>query len=223
MEYDGNNNNNCESSSAQPAVDPMELLQRLTNACLIPLPLTSPAPPAVNPAKNKKDIIDNFFDSPMNDAQLKRIDPSIAQLYAGKQCSNCESRFDTAQSNLYTQHLDWHFKKNRQRKTSKTFDRRPMYTTTEDWSKMEIGEFDKDEAKNNSGNILQKMIKDQMDKKIQKPKEPSVKDDGVQKCSICHENFEVFFDQDQEEWHIKPAVCHNNKVMHPGCVESYRH
>ncbi|XP_031783109.1 uncharacterized protein LOC100678991 isoform X2 [Nasonia vitripennis] len=89
-DFEGNGNSSTSSAHAQPAEDPMALLQRLASAGILQLPSTS-----VTPAPNV---------------------PTSRH----KQCINCDRRFDVSrQSKEYQEHLDWHFKENRQRKTAK--------------------------------------------------------------------------------------------------------
>lgn len=40
-----------------------------------------------------------------------------------------------------------------------------------------------------------------------------------QVCSVCNENFDVFWDQEEEEWMLRDAVMVQDKVYHPICQE----
>lgn len=53
----------------------------------------------------------------------------IAALYRGSQCATCGMRFKEIQSEQYSRHLDWHFRRNRREKdgAKKPFSRRWFY------------------------------------------------------------------------------------------------
>ena len=41
-------------------------------------------------------------------------------------------------------------------------------------------------------------------------------------CEICMEPFEQFYDDDEEEWHLRDAVRVDNRVYHPVCYDDYK-
>lgn len=53
----------------------------------------------------------------------------IAAIYSGSQCATCGMRFKEIQSEQYSRHLDWHFRRNRREKdgAKKPFSRRWFY------------------------------------------------------------------------------------------------
>ena len=38
-------------------------------------------------------------------------------------------------------------------------------------------------------------------------------------CDICKEPFEQFWDEEEEEWHLRDAVRVEDKTYHPLCYE----
>ena len=44
-------------------------------------------------------------------------------------------------------------------------------------------------------------------------------DDENQECGVCHEKFETFWDENEEEWMMKDAVKIKQKVYHPMCAK----
>lgn len=38
-------------------------------------------------------------------------------------------------------------------------------------------------------------------------------------CVICKDPFEQFYDDDEEEWHLRDAIRIENKTYHPVCYE----
>ena len=58
---------------------------------------------------------------------FSRVDPFIKRLYAGIQCSACGMRFKKSDSSRYADHLDWHFRVNKQLKNGQLDTHRKWY------------------------------------------------------------------------------------------------
>ena len=43
-----------------------------------------------------------------------------------------------------------------------------------------------------------------------------------QACEICGEPFEQFWDEDEEEWHLKDALRIKERTYHPVCYEDFK-
>ena len=43
-----------------------------------------------------------------------------------------------------------------------------------------------------------------------------------QMCEICCDPFEQFYDDDEEEWHLRDAMRVDDRVYHPACYEDYK-
>jgi hypothetical protein len=41
-------------------------------------------------------------------------------------------------------------------------------------------------------------------------------------CYVCHDEFEVFFNDELEEWQLRAAVRVDGKTFHPLCYEDYK-
>ncbi|XP_015265247.1 PREDICTED: pre-mRNA cleavage complex 2 protein Pcf11-like, partial [Gekko japonicus] len=41
-------------------------------------------------------------------------------------------------------------------------------------------------------------------------------------CEICQEQFEQYWDEEEEEWHLKNAIRVDEKIYHPSCYEDYQ-
>lgn len=46
--------------------------------------------------------------------------------------------------------------------------------------------------------------------------------EGEKICDVCHEPFEQFYNEETEEWHLRPAVRVEDSVYHPVCYEDYQ-
>ena len=44
----------------------------------------------------------------------------------------------------------------------------------------------------------------------------------IQVCEICRDPFEQFYDDDEEEWHLRDAVRIDGRTYHPVCYEDYK-
>lgn len=42
----------------------------------------------------------------------RRYESVVTRLYSGNQCCLCSMRFTTSQTDMYADHLDWHFRQN---------------------------------------------------------------------------------------------------------------
>lgn len=57
----------------------------------------------------------------------------VSTLYDGTQCSSCGLRFPGEAANIYREHLDWHFRKNRREKDNRRVAHRQWYFVVKDW------------------------------------------------------------------------------------------
>ena len=52
------------------------------------------------------------------------------------------------------------------------------------------------------------------------PTAPASEKDERNICSVCHETFEKFWAEEEEEWRLKNALLHkDDKVYHPLCLK----
>lgn len=63
---------------------------------------------------------------------VRRYERIITKLYSGNQCCLCSMRFTAAQTDMYADHLDWHFRQNHAGKlaSKKVTHRRWYYSLT---------------------------------------------------------------------------------------------
>ncbi|CAG7819771.1 unnamed protein product [Allacma fusca] len=137
----------------------------------------------------------------------------VAQLWSGNQCSSCGWRFSGEHSGKFSQHLDWHFKKNRKMKDkAKNVWRRQFYYSLSDW--MQYTEFEDEDSKSPSFFALKDETRvEQENKKLPESCEPStILCAGYEGdvCPQCGEDFEVYFDETNEDWRIRGAVLKHN-------------
>ena len=45
---------------------------------------------------------------------------------------------------------------------------------------------------------------------------------NVLRCYGCHDEFDEFFHEELEEWHIRPAVIYEDNNFHPKCLEDHK-
>ena len=47
-------------------------------------------------------------------------------------------------------------------------------------------------------------------------------DSCIQVCAVCHEPFEQFWEEDEEEWHFREAIrAPDNQLFHSYCYQDY--
>nr|XP_006001893.1 PREDICTED: pre-mRNA cleavage complex 2 protein Pcf11 isoform X1 [Latimeria chalumnae] len=156
----------------------------------------------------------------------QRYDSVINRLYTGIQCYSCGMRFTTSQTDVYADHLDWHFRQNRTEKdVSKKVTHRRWYYSLTDWIEFEEIADLEERAKSQ---FFEKVHEEVILKTQEAAKEkefPSVPAGpaGVDECcEICEEQFEQYWDEEEEEWHLKNAMRVDEKIYHPTCYEDYK-
>ncbi|MEQ2215781.1 hypothetical protein XENOCAPTIV_005920, partial [Xenoophorus captivus] len=71
-------------------------------------------------------------------ASGQRYESVVTKLYSGNQCCLCSMRFTTTQTDMYADHLDWHFRQNHAGKVaSKKVTHRRWYYSLTDWIEFE--------------------------------------------------------------------------------------
>ncbi|XP_017892802.1 uncharacterized protein LOC108632624 isoform X2 [Ceratina calcarata] len=200
-----------------------ELFQRLVETGMVP-----------NLAEQKKQEVEETkepeitpvsFDKPET---LKVKQPAIAAaLYSGMQCSSCGARFAPELATRYSHHLDWHFRQNRrERDSARKAHSRPWYYDVSDWIQFEEIEDLEDRAQ--SWFETEKQTADTegitAEESPQEALQPSVPtgSDEDSRCQVCHDAFEQFYNEEKEEWHLRPAINFEGKNYHPLCLDDYK-
>eukprot|EP00898_Chlorokybus_atmophyticus_P003585 jgi/Chlat1/4227/Chrsp27S04311 len=135
--------------------------------------------------------------------ELKQRHQSVIDdLYSSMthQCRTCGLRFSAQEP--YSKHLDWHFLRTKRQKTQKVSSR-AWFVSTKEWltgtategTDAAVSFFDTQEA--------------------EAPKEDATlssvpADDTQDRCALCGESFEVFWNPDEEEWMFKGATYANS-------------
>ncbi|CAF3403431.1 unnamed protein product [Rotaria sp. Silwood1] len=157
----------------------------------------------------------------------------VQQLYVGKfQCRLCGLRFTAKQKNHYTHHLDWHYLENKQEKdlstttsSSSLLQRsRNWYSSVQEWTIYE----ENIEEQIRTGRIISTQLRPIRDNHQLIQGENILSSSGViscpaigngdsddDRCYVCHDPFENFFDDNREEWHLKDAIRIDGKTYHP--------
>lgn len=161
---------------------------------------------------------------------LKRRETTIIDtLYSGEQCSSCGIRFPKHETTKYGQHLDWHYRKNRRnRTTQKRTHSRDWFYGVNDWMQFEEIE-NLDEREKNWFEMQQNnidLLNDDSNHGSSSPSEPSSciagPNDQDKTCDMCHDPFEMFYNKESEEWHLRNAVRVDECIYHPICFEDYQ-
>lgn len=51
---------------------------------------------------------------------------------------------------------------------------------------------------------------------------PAGSEDVNRSCDMCHDQFEQFFSEETEEWHLRSALKIDEKFYHPICYDDYK-
>ncbi|XP_034244505.1 uncharacterized protein LOC117647097 [Thrips palmi] len=143
-------------------------------------------------------------------SSLKRKQPGMIEiLYSGIQCNSCGVRFPPELTDTYRQHLDWHFKKNHNVRNTPLS--RPWYCEKQSWVQSE--------GHSDTMDIEDCPTSKELDNS---PTEiVSVPSHGFPQgtvCEMCGDMFDDFFNEDQDEWHLKDCVLFEEKLYHPACL-----
>ncbi|KAM9019412.1 pre-mRNA cleavage complex 2 protein Pcf11 isoform 1-T1 [Ara ararauna] len=156
----------------------------------------------------------------------QRYDSVINRLYTGIQCYSCGMRFTTSQTDVYADHLDWHYRQNRTEKdVSRKITHRRWYYSLTDWIEFEEIADLEERAKSQ---FFEKAHEEVVLKTQEAAKEkefqsvPAGPAGAVESCEICQEQFEQYWDEEEEEWHLKNAIRVDEKIYHPSCYEDYQ-
>ncbi|XP_051533128.1 pre-mRNA cleavage complex 2 protein Pcf11-like [Myxocyprinus asiaticus] len=160
------------------------------------------------------------------DDMKQRYDSVVIKLYTGIQCYSCGVRFTASQTDVYADHLDWHYRQNRSEKDiSKKVTHRRWYYSLMDWIEFEEIADLEERAKSQ---FFEKVHEEVVQKTQEAAKErefQSVKaaaDVVHELCEICQEQFEMYWEEEEEEWHLKNAIRVDEKTYHPSCYEDYK-
>ncbi|CAF3708935.1 unnamed protein product [Adineta steineri] len=220
--HDENNNNNpyADEENKRPRYDPVT--GRATRTRNFDEENVAPVP--------------SLVDANINMLRKKYV--GIAQqLYIGKfQCRLCGLRFTAKQKHHYTFHLDWHYLENKQEKHLSTTTSaaallqrsRNWYSSVQEWTIYE----ENIEEQLRTGKLLSTQFRPVKDNNLLIQGENILSSSGViscpatgngdsddDRCFVCHDPFENFFDDNREEWHLKDAIRVDGKTYHPICYQ----
>eukprot|EP00043_Microstomoeca_roanoka_P015392 m.154113 g.154113 ORF g.154113 m.154113 type:complete len:675 (-) comp16248_c0_seq10:169-2193(-) len=224
---------------AMEPVTPTTLLQQMEQSGLLEL-LQEAAPEQKAKASGSKpkkptgevDLSDIAVVE-LTDLSIKETkeDGYITLMYDAQptQCKQCGLRFPDNTSEEFKLHYDWHFKRNQERQQAAVVSRN-WYLSEKDWIEY-------------SGSSLEEMpatgleSQKQQEEAAQRARDilanQRVKAKGSQRCKICHEPFQTFFDDEDvwagivkhlimiytEEWLLKDAMETGDGLFHISCYE----
>lgn len=158
-------------------------------------------------------------------ATLKKPYTTLVHLmHMGDPCATCGLRFRDRTATEYSRHLDWHYKINSRDKTEQK--PRNWFLHPEDWIKFE--ESMNDEEKRELL-VLEKEVEameeggggegDTVQDESQENSCQVLPGEESELCTICAEQFEQFWEEEEEEWHFREAVRIEGKLYHVYCYQ----
>ncbi|XP_063537614.1 pre-mRNA cleavage complex 2 protein Pcf11 [Cydia strobilella] len=154
---------------------------------------------------------------------LRQKQPAlVSKLYGGMQCSGCGARFPPEHTVRYSQHLDWHFRQNRrERDSARRAHSRHWHYDLADWVQYEELEDLEEREKSwfETGDAPAGA-----EPPAAETETPSVAAGAPARaaCALCGDAFLQFYNEDQEEWHLRNSVRHDDNNYHPLCLEDYK-
>ncbi|XP_029029356.1 pre-mRNA cleavage complex 2 protein Pcf11 [Betta splendens] len=190
---------------------------------------TSAAPPVEEDDDEDQEVEEEDFTDLTGfsiDDMKQRFESVVTKLYSGNQCCLCSMRFTAAQTDMYADHLDWHFRQNHAGKVaSKKVTHRRWYYSLTDWIEFEEIADLEERAKSQ---FFEKENEEEVQKNQAAAKEKefqsvrATKDQVGESCEICQEPFETYWVEEEEDWFLKDAVRVDDKNFHPSCFEDYK-
>ncbi|XP_054611775.1 pre-mRNA cleavage complex 2 protein Pcf11 [Dunckerocampus dactyliophorus] len=189
---------------------------------------TSTVPPPAAEEEEDEEAEDDFPDLTnfKVDDMKQRYESVVTKLYSGNQCCLCSMRFTTTQTDLYADHLDWHFRQNHAGKVAgKKITHRRWYYSLVDWIEFEEIADLEERAKSH---FFEKENEEEVQKNQAAAKEKefqsvkATKDQVGESCEICQEPFETYWVEEEEDWFLKNAIRVDDKNFHPACFEDYK-
>ncbi|CAH1634941.1 unnamed protein product [Spodoptera littoralis] len=206
-----------------------DLFNNLVATGIVQVPSTTQPDPQEE-AKNKPEEVKN---TPREDKNIiQKVDfmksdtlrvkqPGlVATSYGGKQCLVCAVRFPSEHTVHYWQHLDWHLQQNRRHKDAARRDHsrhchydRSNCTKCEEVEDLEEREESWFETGGNPAASGEAAVE-----------APSVaaSESTLHCCALCGDIFQQFFNNDEQEWHIRNAIKHKDDYYHPLCFKDYK-
>lgn len=178
-----------------------------------------------SPTKEKEKPLPISLSKP--ESLKKRQVPIVDTLFSGMQCSSCGARFPIEQTIKYSQHLDWHYRQNRrERDSARKAHSRKWYYDVSDWIQYEEIE-NLDEREKNWFETQQNDIDTLNEDSNQRTNSPPPScvagpEDNNRKCEMCHDQFETFYNEETEEWHLRNALRVEDNIYHPVCYEDFK-
>jgi len=169
--------------------------------------------------QQEMDSIEEIPEIKLVPIELRKFHSGVVQfVYAGKQCSSCGVRFRGDCSDIYQDHLDWHFRMNRKEKDSKRATHRQWYFSESDWlAYEEIADLDE----RSKSTLFEMEVHGEPEPEIvgdgSCPADTNIPNDAF--CEICCEQFEQFWNEAEEEWHYKEAIRVDGKTFHELCYQ----
>ncbi|CAL8265594.1 unnamed protein product [Merluccius merluccius] len=219
-------------------VDVNDLLSKLISTGIIPG--SAPVQPEANEAagdvapgpeeeeEEEQEVEDDIPDLTgfLIDNMKLRYESVVTKLYTGIQCYSCGMRFTASQTDVYADHLDWHYRQNRSEKdVSRKVTHRRWYYTLTDWIEFEEIADLEERAKSL---FFEKVNEEVVQKTQEAAKEQEFQsvrataDVVGESCEICQESFEMYWEEEEEEWHLRDALRVEGKTYHPSCFEDYK-
>ncbi|XP_050545811.1 uncharacterized protein LOC126908031 isoform X2 [Daktulosphaira vitifoliae] len=221
------------SSFATPAVptapvlpsnmDINELFKKLVDSGIVPKdkPQEIIQSKIVRKEKNEENLAVKPVDF-SDPSTLKQKQPGlIHNLYTGIQCSSCGIRFTAEYTVKYSSHLDWHFRQNRREKmASKTVQSRKWYYDTSDWCKYEEQEDESTRAASWFELQSEEGVKEEEQQEEENvPCFPAGENSELAACYLCHDQFEQFYSEKDEEWQLRNCIEKDKRLYHPMCYD----
>uniref|UniRef100_A0A7N8YLW1 Pre-mRNA cleavage complex 2 protein Pcf11 n=1 Tax=Mastacembelus armatus TaxID=205130 RepID=A0A7N8YLW1_9TELE len=215
-------------------VDVNDLLSKLILTGIIkpvqPDAAPNTATPVVEEEEEEQEEVEEEDDIPdltsfSLDDMKQRYESMVTKLYSGNQCCLCSMRFTAAQTDMYADHLDWHFRQNHAGKVaSKKVTHRRWYYGLTDWIEFEEIADLEERAKSQ---FFEKENEEEVQKNQAAAKEKefqsvkATKDQVRESCEICQEAFEPYWVEEEEDWFLKNAIRVDDKVRHDYTTSSY--
>lgn len=135
-------------------------------------------------------------------------------------CTHCGISFPDTKSEAYLQHIDNHVQDLLRSKDTKAAKYQTLYMNYDEWVeydeladvlKISTQESTKSHPFNEEESIQTTNV-------IGSPSDP-LSTNLNKFCSVCHEKFNEYYDNEEDEWRFQDCVIKNHQAIHRDCLE----
>ncbi|KAE9554923.1 hypothetical protein FO519_001888 [Halicephalobus sp. NKZ332] len=133
-------------------------------------------------------------------------------------CNHCGISFPDFNSEAYHRHIDMHVQELLRANDTNRANYKPFFMSFEDWLQFD----EQEEVLKTSTQEASKAVEDEGSpgsNMVGSPSDPIASTNLNKFCPVCHEKFNQYYDNEEDEWRFQDCVVKGNNAVHRYCVE----